>query len=153
MALLCCNTSCELDQLPEGGTITTEQKDQIQLSDPAKLNADVVGLASALIKLEAISEWAGGTLHFDYGFASACMMLDASGMDMPSEDTGYNWYRDGLRLTDRTDTGENTYFFWNLFYNEIKMANDILKVAKADAEDPTMKNTAGKHLDSVHGHI
>lgn len=146
MALLCCNTSCELDQLPEGGIITTEQKDQIQLSDPAKLNADVVGLASALIKLEAISEWAGGTLHFDYGFASACMMLDASGMDMPSEDTGYNWYRDGLRLTDRTDTGENTYFFWNLFYNEIKMANDILKVAKADAEDPTMKKYRGQAL-------
>ena len=48
MALLCCNTSCELDQLPEGGTMTTEQKDQIQSNDPAKLNADVVGMSSAL---------------------------------------------------------------------------------------------------------
>lgn len=146
MALLFCNTSCDLDEFPEGGTITTDQKDQIQLSDPAKLNADVVGLSSALIKYGAISEWYGSTAHFDYGFASACMMLDASGMDITSENSGYNWYRPQMLLTDRTETGSNTYFFWNLFYSEIKMANDILKVAKADSEDATLKRYRGQAL-------
>ncbi|WP_455673497.1 RagB/SusD family nutrient uptake outer membrane protein [Phocaeicola sp.] len=139
-------TSCDLDEVPEGGTITADQKDEIQSNDPAKLKADVVGLSSNLIKYNSIGEWYGGTAHFDYGFASACLMYDASGMDMPSEDTGYNWYRAQLRMTDRTATGSNTYFFWNMFYSEIKMANDILKVATADAEDKTLKSYRGQAL-------
>lgn len=146
MALLFCNTSCDLDEIPEGGTITSDQKDEIQSSDPAKLNADVIGLSSALIKYNAIGEWYGGTAHFDYGFASACIMLDASGMDMPSENSGYNWYRSQLQMTDRTETGTNTYFFWNLFYSEIKMANDILKVAKANSDDKVLNRYRGQAL-------
>lgn len=146
MALLFCNTSCDLDEVPEGGTITSGQKDEIQSKDPAKLNADVMGLSSALIQYNAIGEWYGGTAHFDYGFASVCMMLDASGMDIPSENSGYNWYRSELLMTDRTDTGANTYFFWNLFYNEIKMANDILKVAKANSDDEALNGYRGQAL-------
>lgn len=126
-ALLLCITSCDTDQLPEGGTITSSQKEQVQGSDASKLNADVNALSAALIKYGAISDWAGRTNHFDFGFASACMMYDASGMDMPSENTGYNWYRTQLLFTDRTDTGSNTYFFWNMFYSQIKIANDLIK--------------------------
>lgn len=139
-------TSCNLDEIPEGGTITSDQKDEIQSKDPSKLKADVIGLSSNLIKYNSIGEWYGGTAHFDFGFASACMMYDASGMDMPSEDTGYNWYRSQLRMTDRTETGTNTYYFWNLFYSEIKMANDILKVATADVEDKALKQYRGQAL-------
>ncbi len=146
MALLFCNTSCDLDEVPEGGTITAGQKDEIQSIDPAKLNADVIGLSSALIKYNAIGDWYGRVAHFDFGFASTCMMLDASGMDMPSENSGYNWYRDGLLMTDRTETGVNTYFFWNQLYSEIKMANDILKVAKADSDDEILNRYRGQAL-------
>lgn len=146
MALLLCNTSCNLDEIPEGGTITADQKDEIQSNDPAKLNADVVGLSSAMIKYNAIGSWYGGTAHFDYGYASACLMFDASGMDIPSENSGYNWYRSQLLLTDRTETGTNTYFFWNLFYSEIKMANDILKVAKANSDDEILNRYRGQAL-------
>lgn len=129
-----------------GGTITADQKDEIQSNDPAKLNADVVGLSSAMIKFNAIGAWYGGTAHFDYGYASACLMFDASGMDIPSENSGYNWYRSQLLLTDRTETGTNTYFFWNLFYSEIKMANDILKVAKANSDDEILNRYRGQAL-------
>lgn len=146
MALLFCNTSCDLDEIPEGGTITAGQKDEIQSQDPAKLNADVIGLSSALIKYNAIGEWYGGTAHFDYGFASTCLMLDASGMDMTSENSGYNWYRPQLLMTDRTETGDNTYYFWNQFYSEIKMANDILKVAKANSDDEILNRYRGQAL-------
>lgn len=146
MALLFCNTSCDLDEVPEGSIITAEQKDDIQSKDPSKLNADVIGLSSALIKYGAIAEWANATRHFDYGFASTCMMLDASGMDMPSENTGYNWYNSELLMIDRTETSQQTYFFWNQFYSEIKMANDILKVAKADSDDATLNRYRGQAL-------
>ncbi len=146
IALLFCNTACELDQIPEGATITEEQKDEIQGADPAKLKADIIGLSSTLIKYAAIYDWAGSTRHFDYGFASACMMFDASGMDVPSENSGYNWYNNNMRFTDRTATGQQTYFLWNMFYNEIKLANDILKIAKAGSDNQLLNSYRGQAL-------
>ncbi len=146
IALLFCNTACELDQIPEGATITEEQKDEIQGADPAKLKADIIGLSSTLIKYAAIYDWAGSTCHFDYGFASACMMFDASGMDVPSENSGYNWYNNNMRFTDRTATGQQTYFLWNMFYNEIKLANDILKIAKAGSDNQLLNSYRGQAL-------
>lgn len=146
VVLLFCNTACELDQIPEGGTITEEQKDKIQSADPSKLKAEITGLSSTLIKFDAISDWYGSTVHFDYGFASACMMFDASGMDVPSEYSGYNWYRNDMQLTDRTATGAQTYFLWNMFYSEIKIANDILKIAKAGSDNELLDSYRGQAL-------
>ncbi|WP_251623457.1 RagB/SusD family nutrient uptake outer membrane protein [Odoribacter lunatus] len=146
VVLLFCNTACELDQIPEGGTITEEQKDKIQGADPSKLKAEITGLSSSLIKYGAISEWAGSTNHYDYGFASACMMFDASGMDVPSEYSGYNWYNNNMRLTDRTATSSFTYFLWNMFYSEIKIANDILKIAKAGSDNEILDSYRGQAL-------
>lgn len=146
VVLLFCNTACELDQIPEGGTITEEQKDKIQGADPSKLKAEITGLSSSLIKYGAISEWAGSTNHYDYGFASACMMFDASGMDVPSEYSGYNWYNNNMRLTDRTATSSLTYFLWNMFYSEIKIANDILKIAKAGSDNEILDSYRGQAL-------
>lgn len=146
MALSLCISSCDLDEVPEGGTITADQKDEVQSKDPSKLSAEIAGLSSAMIKYGSISEWVGSTRHYDFGFASACLMFDSSGMDMPSEYSGYNWYNAQLRMSDRTDTGEQTYFLWNMFYSEIKMANDILKVAKAESEDAIMKRYRGQSL-------
>lgn len=145
-ALLFCNTSCNLDEIPEGGTLTAQQKEELQAKDRTKLNADVVGLSAALNKVGAINGWYGSTPHFDFGYASACMMMDASGMDMPSENSGYNWYNGQLLFTDRTETGANTYFFWNMFYNEIKIANDLLKLAKAGSDDPIQNKYRGQAL-------
>ncbi|MCM1031914.1 MAG: RagB/SusD family nutrient uptake outer membrane protein [Oscillibacter sp.] len=146
IALLFCNTACELDQIPEGGTITEEQKDEIQGADPTKLKAEITGLSSTLIKYGSISDWAGGVDHYDYGFASACMMFDASGMDVPSEYSGYNWYNNNMRLTDRTATSSLTYFLWNMFYSEIKIANDILKIAKAGSGNELLDSYRGQAL-------
>lgn len=146
VVLLFFNTACELDQIPEGSTITEEQKDEIQGADPSKLKAEITGLSSTLIKYGAISDWAGSVNHYDYGFASACMMFDASGMDVPSEYSGYNWYNNNMRLTDRTATSSLTYFLWNMFYSEIKIANDILKIAKADSDNEILNSYRGQAL-------
>ena len=41
-------TSCDLDEIPEGGTITSDQKDEIQSKDPSE-NGMVVRLTSILV--------------------------------------------------------------------------------------------------------
>ncbi|GAE19206.1 hypothetical protein JCM6294_2232 [Bacteroides pyogenes DSM 20611 = JCM 6294] len=119
--------------------MTTDQKEKVQSSDPSKLEADVTALSALLTKYGAIYDWAGRMNHFDFGFSSVCLMLDTSGMDMPSENTGYNWYNDELLMTDRTETGRVTYFMWNQFYSHIKKCNDILQIAPSNTESVLLK--------------
>ncbi|ERI84781.1 SusD family protein [Bacteroides pyogenes F0041] len=146
-AFLMLAVSCtDLDAVPEGGTMTTDQKEKVQSSDPSKLEADVTALSALLTKYGAIYDWAGRMNHFDFGFSSVCLMLDTSGMDMPSENTGYNWYNDELLMTDRTETGRVTYFMWNQFYSHIKKCNDILQIAPSNTESVLLKKYRGQAL-------
>lgn len=146
-AFLMLAVSCtDLDSVPEGGTMTTDQKEKVQSSDPSKLEADVTALSALLTKYGAIYDWAGRMNHFDFGFSSVCLMLDTSGMDMPSENTGYNWYNDELLMTDRTETGRVTYFMWNQFYSHIKKCNDILQIAPSNTESVLLKKYRGQAL-------
>ncbi|MDY5814420.1 MAG: RagB/SusD family nutrient uptake outer membrane protein [Bacteroides sp.] len=145
-ALLLTASCTDLDTMPEGGMLTAGQKSQVQSVDPGKLEADIVALSSLLTKYGAISDWAGRTNHFDFGFASTCLMLDMSGMDMRSEDTGYNWYNENLLFKDRDATGRVTYFMWNQFYTHIKSCNDILKLATKDKAEGAMKRYRGQAL-------
>lgn len=148
LALLLGTGCSDLDLNPEGSVFTQDQKDELKATDPTKLQSDVNGLYSGLIQLESISSWFGATRHYDYGFASACMMYDASGMDMPSENSGYNWYRSQLRFTDRTDIGDNTYFLWKMYYRHMKTANDLLKNIPSNIENQTWKYYRGQALTS-----
>lgn len=141
--------SCsDLDLLPEGDTFTEEQKKDLIEMSPERLQSEINGLYSGLIRYNAIGDWYGGTAHFDYGFASACMMFDASGMDVPSENSGYNWYRNTQRFTDRTAPSSTSYFLWDLFYSNIKTSNDILASLPAEVTDPLLKSYKGQALAS-----
>lgn len=143
-------TSCadDLNVVPAGGVMTEEQKEDLYKTEAEKLQADVNGLYSALIKYDLIGDWYGGTAHYDFGYASACMMYDASGMDEPSEDTGYNWFRPSQNFKDRTNTSDVTYYLWYTFYAHMKTANDILVVAPSGTEDAKLKSFRGQALTS-----
>lgn len=137
-------SSCvDLSVFPEGGTFTEEQKEEILKLDPAKLQSDVNGLSSGLIRSFAI-EPIKGTFHWDFGYAAVCMHLDASGMDVPSEYSGYNWFNRSMRFVDRTQTDAISYFYWDLFYKHIKTANDLIKQIDGETEDATLKAYLGQ---------
>ncbi|MDD2246011.1 MAG: RagB/SusD family nutrient uptake outer membrane protein [Proteiniphilum sp.] len=138
----------DLDLEPQGSVFTEKQKEELTKIAPERLQAEVNGLYSGLIKYESITDWYGSTRHYDFGFAAAGLMFDASGQDMPAENTGYNWFRNSMRYTDRTAPSEITYFLWNLFYSHLKTANDILFTIPADASDPLLKAYRGQALAS-----
>lgn len=122
--------SCsDLDSVPEGGVMTAEQLNTVANADAAKMQAKVNGLYSRLIEYGSIESWAGRLRHFDFGYAAACMMYDASGMDEPSENSGYNWFGNNMDFADRTQKSECGYFLWLLYYSHIKIANDIISGA------------------------
>ncbi|MCD7936113.1 MAG: RagB/SusD family nutrient uptake outer membrane protein [Tannerellaceae bacterium] len=138
----------DMDLNPADSIYTQDQKDDLLNSSPDRLVADVNGLYSGLIKYASIYNWANATRHFDFGYAAACMIFDSSGMDMPAENSGYNWFLTPARFLDRTKTNEFGYFLWLLFYSHMRTANDILATIPSGVEDATLKAYRGQALAS-----
>lgn len=138
--------SDDLNTVPEGDTMTEEQKTEIYNQSPEKLEADVLALYSSMIELLAIEDWYGGQPHFDFGYAAVMMIMDSWGQDMPSENSGYNWFNNAQKMTDRTQTSTFGYYIWNNLYKQMGLANQVIATVSADSEDTTLLNFRGQAL-------
>ena len=140
-------TSCsDLDTNPSGSTMSDGQLNEVLAQDPSKLKSEVSGMYANMIESEAITQWygTGQPRHYDFGYASTMMMMDASGQDEPSQVSGYNWYNKPLRFVDRTANSETTYFIWNQCYKNIKVANDVLKSVDLENLSDVAKSYVGQ---------
>lgn len=151
VALLCSamllTTSCsDLDTNPSGSTMSDGQLNEVLAQDPSKLKSEVSGMYANMIEYGAITQWygTGQPRHYDFGYASTMMMMDASGQDEPSQVSGYNWYNKPLRFVDRTANSETTYFIWNQCYKNIKVANDVLKSVDLENLSDVAKSYVGQ---------
>ena len=140
-------TSCsDLDTNPSGRTMSDGQLNEVLAQDPSKLKSEVSGMYANMIAYGAITQWygTGQPRHYDFGYASTMMMMDASGQDEPSQVSGYNWYNKPLRFVDRTANSETTYFIWNQCYKNIKVANDVLKSVDLENLSDVAKSYVGQ---------
>lgn len=140
-------TSCsDLDTNPSGSTMSDGQLNEVLAQDPSKLKSEVSGMYANMIEYGAITQWygTGQPRHYDFGYASTMMMMDASGQDEPSQVSGYNWYNRPLRFADRTANNEITYFIWNQCYKNIKVANDVLKSVDLENLSDVAKSYVGQ---------
>ena len=138
-------TSCsDLDTNPSGNTMSEGQLNEVLAQDPSKLKSEVSGMYANMIEYGAIAQWYGDVRHYDFGYASTMMMMDASGQDEPSQVSGYNWYNKPLRFVDRTANSETTYFIWNQCYKNIKVANDVLKSVDLENLSDVAKSYVGQ---------
>ena len=138
-------TSCsDLDTNPSGSTMGDGQLNEVLAQDPSKLKSEVSGMYVNMIEYGAIAQWYGDVRHYDFGYASTMMMMDASGQDEPSQVSGYNWYNKPLRFVDRTANSETTYFIWNQCYKNIKVANDVLKSVDLENLSDVAKSYVGQ---------
>ena len=138
-------TSCsDLDTNPSGSTMGDGQLNEVLSQDPSKLKSEVSGMYANMIEYGAIIQWVGSTRHFDFGYASTMLMMDASGQDEPSQVSGYNWYNQSLRFVDRTANSQPTYFIWNQCYKNIKVANDVLKSVDLENLSDVAKSYVGQ---------
>ena len=140
-------TSCsDLDTNPSGSTMSDGQLNEVLAQDPSKLKSEVSGMYANMIEYGAITQWygTGQPRHYDFGYASTMMMMDASGQDEPSQVSGYNWYNKPLRFVDRTANSETTYFIWNQSYKNIKVANDVLKSVDLENLSDVAKSYVGQ---------
>lgn len=136
--------SCNLDTLPEGGTVTDKQKQEVVEMKPERIAADVANLASTMFMQFSV----GGTNYYaiDFGYPSICIAYDYNGPDMVCSDNDYNWYTPACDYTDRNPDYIVPYVEWTFYYNYLKAANDILAVIPASTENQTLKYYRGQAL-------
>lgn len=127
----------DLDTEPQGNTITSDQKEEVTKNDPSKVFGSITGLAGYLTEFGSLTGGSNSDEQWDIGFPALMIQMDQRGMDMPSLNTGYNWYFISLRLADGLNTSDPNNAMWMYNYKSIRSANAIIasmKPADADAD-------------------
>lgn len=129
-------TSCtDLDTRPEGDISTSDQKQEIAEAIPERMAADISGMYFSIGKQFCIYGDGADARDDDFGYPASCLSLDLNGADMVSDASGYNWFSVASEYSDRIYNYANTNMRWAMFYNQIKMANDIIATIPEDNEN------------------
>lgn len=135
MGMASCSDMDEM--LPEKGTQTEDQVKETNTAIPDRVAADVAGIYSSMC-----AKYAGlpsNSRHDDFGYPTECISNDLNGADMVCANSGYNWFSPASDYTDRNANYANPYIRFKIFYNQIKLCNDVIKSIGADAEDESLR--------------
>lgn len=138
---------CEdtLNKVPQGGTLTVDEKKIAVEYNPALLSADVAAMYSNMIEYMGVLG-SLGSFHNDFGYAAACLYMDSNGADMTAPNIGYNWFSTNASYADREYSGTRTRFMWSLFYKQIASANIVIASVDPQTTDATLKSFLGQAL-------
>ena len=138
-------SSC-LDTEPLGGTITTEQKEEVVAQNPERLEASVAAIPAAF------NTFANALGDEDYqndiGFAAHILIYDSKGTDMVSTTDGYNWYGDAQDYEDVNYAYSLTLMLWNNYYKQIFACNNVLSNISLETTNPQLQFYAANALAS-----
>ena len=131
-------TGCEdMDTLPEGNIVTSNQKDEIGKIDPTKVEARVNAIFAQFSLMTPNKGALQLERHNDFGYPSVMLFTDANGNDVVTDDNGYNWMGDELSYTDRSQTSLSCQIIWNDMYAIIYAANNVAKEIDPATSDAT----------------
>ena len=128
-----------LDTEPLGKTLTSKEKSEAVEDNPDRLEASVNAVTSAFSQYQAIR-----SAHSDFGYPTIMLHLESRGVDMVSDNIGYNWFNFSLTYDNIDYTYGNNREIWGTLYNQIKMAEEEMysvdsqgweKLAEFDLED------------------
>lgn len=125
--------SC-LDTEPMGSNLTADEKKEAVEANPSRLSASVNAVAAAFSQYMAVRE-----AHSDFGFPGIMLHLETRGVDMVSDNTGYNWFGFDLTYDNIDYTYGNNREIWNTLYNQIYAANAVVKTVDASTTDATLQ--------------
>lgn len=131
-------TGCEdMDTLPEGNIVTSNQKDEIGKMDPTKVEARVNAIFAQFSLMTPNKGALQLERHNDFGYPSVMLFTDANGNDVVTDDNGYNWMGDELNYSDRSQTSLSCQIIWNDMYSIIYAANNVATEIAPDVSDAT----------------
>lgn len=139
-ALVTLLASCEeMDLTPEGNTLTESKKSEVYTNDASKGFSAVSGAYMKMTALTPNEDAIGSEADNDFGYASVMLITDASGEDMVSTVTGYNWFSHEVRFTDRSSSSYISKMMWNDLYSYVFSANTIVSSIDESTESATQQ--------------
>lgn len=123
-ALTACDDINKLD--PQGTGLTSDQLVESAEMDESRSEAEFAGLFTMMAKPYAVYGEEDGR-DDDFGFVSAAISQDAEGADLIYPNSGYNWFSACGSYSSREPDYANPNMRYAMPYNQIKVANDIIK--------------------------
>ena len=145
MAIGCAtlNSCSDMDNIDsEGFRITDGQIEDTNELIPSRVESSLVGMYHYMG-----TQYAGAPTNErddDFGYPTACISQDLNGADMVCDNSGYNWFSVSGDYSDRNETYANPQLRYSYFYNQIKLANDILASVDQNTEDEKLKQYIGE---------
>ena len=130
-------TGCnDLDTLPQGNDVTSKQKGETYELNPERAEAGVNAIFAQFNQYMPNETALGAERHNDFGYPSIMLFTDANGMDVVSDDNGYNWTGNSLEFSDRRYRSNESQIVWNGLYASVQTANDVIGSIDAATEGP-----------------
>lgn len=119
-------SGCIKETFPKGSTVTQEQLEQ---SDGA-VSYMLSGIPSAMTKAGTGGFYSTYGWHFDYGMSAIHMCTETMLEDIAIlYELGYFWYTGFYQNQGMGSDYALCSFFWEQYYQWIKLANDVINVA------------------------
>lgn len=125
-------------QTPAGNGLTGEQLTESTEQDPTRGEAMFSGMFTMMG--EPYYTWGTSYRADDFGFIMMAVSQDCEGPDYNYPNSGYSWFSACGTMTSRTVTFANCYIRYAMPYNQIGVANDIIRSYPADTENPDAIN-------------
>lgn len=137
------NSCSDMDDINgEGFRVTSEQIENTNELIPSRVESSLVGMYHYMG-----TQYAGAPTSErddDFGYPTACISQDLNGADMVCDNSGYNWFSVSSDYSDRNETYANPQLRYSYFYNQLKLANDILSSIDPNTEDDKLKQYIGE---------
>ncbi|MBR1881162.1 MAG: RagB/SusD family nutrient uptake outer membrane protein [Prevotella sp.] len=136
MTLASCNDIDEME--PASGALTENQVQAAKDLIPARAEASFSAMFTMMGMPNGVFNRTSPRAD-DFGFIMSAISLDAEGPDYIYDDSGYNWFSVCGEYSSRNANYANPYIRYATPYNQIKMANDLIKENK-EATDSVLHN-------------
>ena len=128
----------------DGFQITQNQVDETVKAVPERLEASLVGMYSYMGMAGAA--FPSTMAADDGGYPTVCLSQDLNGADMVSTNSVYNTFWVCSQYNDRIYTYTNPAMRFAIFYNQIKLANNVIRIAQQNMNSPVMKSYMGQAM-------
>jgi len=126
----------------EGFQITGDQVNETNKIIPARVEASIAGMYSYMGTVCAA--FPASTRDDDGGLPTVSLAQDLNGPDMVCANSGYNWFSVSSQYNDRTYTYANPFARYAIFYNQLKLANDVITSIDPNTTNEVLKNYLGQ---------
>lgn len=138
----------DMDTLPEGNIVTSQQKEEIGKLNPERIEARVNSIFAQFYLKTPNKGALGAERHNDFGYPSVMLFTDTNGNDVVSTDNGYNWTGNDLSYTDRSQTSLECQMVWNDMYAIIFASNNTIEGIASDTSEPLEQFFLGQGMSA-----